>query len=243
MRHFPDQLARLQAGLDAVPVTEAALPAELLRRWVSADGRYRLEIQPAERLTGNAALARFVEEVRSVAGPDVTGTPVINIEAGRAVTTAFYEAFGAAGILITVLLYGVLRRVREVATVLAPLLLAGLLTTAFTVVFGIQFNFANIIALPLLMGIGVDSALHILHRYKTTGQDDVPLLATSSARAVLFSALTSAASFGNLAVSAHAGTASMGIMLTVGLTMTLLCTLVVLPALLQRYVEPSGSLT
>lgn len=243
MHHFPDQLERLEAGLDAGPITEEALPAELLRRWVSAEGHYRLEIQPAERLSGNAALASFVEDVRGVAGPDVTGTPVTNIEAGRAVTTAFYEAFGAAGILIIVLLYAILRRVREVATVLAPLLLAGLLTTAFSVVFGIQFNFANIIALPLLMGIGVDSALHILHRYKTTAQDDLPLLATSSARAVLFSALTSAASFGNLAVSEHAGTASMGIMLTVGLTTTLLCTLVVLPALLQRYVEPSGSLT
>ena len=243
MHHFPDQLARLRSGLEAGPVTEAVLPAELLRRWVSPDGRYRLEIQPVERLTSNAALASFVEDVRAVAGPDVTGTPVTNIEAGRAVTTAFYEAFGAAGVLITLLLFWILRRIREVAMVLAPLLLAGLLTTAFNVIFGLQFNFANIIALPLLMGIGVDSALHILHRYKTTAQDDVPLMATSSARAVLFSALTSAASFGNLAVSAHAGTASMGIMLTVGLTMTLLCTLVVLPALLQRYVEPSGSLT
>ena len=181
--------------------------------------------------------------VRSVTGPSATGTPVINIEASRAVTTAFYEAFGAAGVLIAALLYVILRRIGEVVIVLTPLLLAGLLTTAITVVADVPFNFANIIALPLLLGIGVDSALHIMHRYKTTGEDDVSLLASSSARAVLFSALTTAASFGNLATSPHAGTASMGVMLTIGLTMTLLCTLIVLPALLRRYVQPTGSLT
>ncbi|MEX2482901.1 MAG: MMPL family transporter, partial [Gammaproteobacteria bacterium] len=243
MHHFPDQLERLRRGLEAERITQDALPEPLLRRWVTEGGRYRLEIRPRDDTGSSQALARFVDEVRGVLGASVTGTPVINIEAGRAVTVAFYEAFAAAGVLITALLFCVLRRLREVAVVLTPLLLAGLLTTAINIALGIPFNFANIIALPLLLGIGVDSALHILHRYKTTGQDDAPLLATSSARAVLFSALTSAASFGNLAVSDHAGTASMGIMLTVGLSMTLLCTLVVLPALLRHFVEVSGSLT
>ena len=82
-----------------------------------------------------------------------------------------------------------------------------------------------------------DSALHIVHRYKHPGDDQRPLLRSSTARAVLFSALTTAASFGNLAVSPHDGTASMGVMLSVGLAMTLICMLVVLPALLDRFID------
>ncbi|MCB1747408.1 MAG: MMPL family transporter [Gammaproteobacteria bacterium] len=243
LHHFPAQLDQLADALDAQPFAFDDLPAALRARWKTADGRARLDITPAADLDDNTNLARFVAAVRSITGPSATGTPVINIEASRAVTTAFYEAFGAAGVLIAALLYVILRRIGEVVIVLTPLLLAGLLTTAITVVADVPFNFANIIALPLLLGIGVDSALHIMHRYKTTGEDDVSLLASSSARAVLFSALTTAASFGNLATSPHAGTASMGVMLTIGLTMTLLCTLIVLPALLRRYVQPTGSLT
>jgi len=243
MAHFPALLERLDDALAASSFTFEDLPEALRRRWVSADGLQRLEIAPSEDLDDNHALERFVNEVRAVTGPGATGTPIINVEASRAVTQAFYQAFATAGICITLLLTVILRRAREVAVVLAPLLLAGLLTTAVSVTLGMPFNFANIIALPLLMGIGVDSALHILHRYKTTGRDDVSLMASSSARAVLFSALTTTASFGNLATSPHAGTASMGVMLTVGLAMTLVCTLVVLPALLRRYVQPTGSLT
>jgi len=101
--------------------------------------------------------------------------------------------------------------------------------------FSLPFNFANIIALPLLLGIGVDSALHMLHRYKTALPANGNLLQTSTARAVLFSALTTTVSFGNLATSTHAGTASMGVMLTIGIVATLVCTLLVLPAMLKQF--------
>ncbi|MGR8918765.1 MAG: MMPL family transporter, partial [Gammaproteobacteria bacterium] len=188
----------------------------------------------------NAALVSFVEAVREVTGPAATGTPVINLEASRAVTDAFRQAFATAAVLIALILWLLLRRLGDVLVVLVPLTLAGLFTAALSVVAGVPFNFANIIALPLLMGLGVDGAIHILHRYKFPGGADRPLLKTSTARAVLFSALTTTASFGNLAASPHAGTASMGLMLTIGLTMTLLCTLIVLPALLRLWVTRAG---
>ena len=237
MRHFAPQLTLISAGLAASPIDIASLPEDLRRRWISDDGRFRIEILPALNLDDNDRLAAFVNAVRAITGPAATGTPVINIEASRAVTGAFYQAFASAFMLIALVLFVILRRIAEVLVVMAPLLLAGLLTTAATVWAGMSFNFANIIALPLLMGIGVDSALHILHRYKTPGPGDGSLLKTSTARAVLFSALTTTASFGNLAISTHAGTASMGVMLTIGLTLTILCTLIVLPALLKRFVK------
>lgn len=238
MHHFPEQLERLREALGAQAVEPNNLPAALKQLWVSADGRYRVEVRPADTLSTNAAMERFVDVARSVGGTTMTGAPVINVEASRAVLVAFTQAFATALVLISVLLWCIFGRIGEVLIALAPLLIAALVTTAIAVILQLPFNFANVIALPLLMGIGIDSAIHMMHRYKSPGRRDRSLLRTSTARAVLFSALTTTASFGNLAGSPHAGTASMGVMLSIGLGVTLLCTLIVLPALLHQFVTP-----
>ena len=121
--------------------------------------------------------------------------------------------------------------------ILLPILLAALFTGAISVLLGIPLNFANIIALPLLLGIGVDSGIHILHRLRSDPPANGILLASSSARAVVISALTTIFSIGNLAFSPHLGTASMGKLLTIGITMTLVCTLIVLPSLLAKQIK------
>lgn len=125
------------------------------------------------------------------------------------------------------------RSVVFVILVLAPLLLAGLFTGAATVLFGIPFNFANVVALPLLLGIGVDSNIHIVQRARAAQLTQHNILQTSTARAVLFSALTTLCSFGNLSFSPHQGTASMGQLLSIGLVFSVVCALLVLPALLH----------
>lgn len=232
---FDGRLALLNDSLAPEPFDVADLPADLRERWVAESGTRRLEIFPAAAADDPRAMKRFVESVREVLGDRITGTPVINIGASDAVVLAFIEAFSYAFIVITALLWLILRSFKDVAMVLSPLILAGLLTTAASVIFSLPFNFANIIALPLLLGIGVDSALHMLHRYRTALPDNGNLLQTSTARAVLFSALTTTVSFGNLATSSHAGTASMGIMLTIGIVATLVCTLLVLPAMLKQF--------
>ena len=187
-------------------------------------------------LNATGEMKRFVNTVRAVIGEAATGTPIVYLDGSDAVKLAFIQAFSYAFILITALLWVILRSMKEVAIVLTPLILAGLITSASSIVFSVPFNFANIIALPLLLGIGVDSALHILHRYKTALPENGNLLQTSTARAVFFSALTTTVSFGNLASSTHAGTASMGVMLTIGVVSTLICTLLVLPALLKQFI-------
>ena len=108
------------------------------------------------------------------------------------------------------------------------------MTGATSVLFSIPFNFANVIALPLLLGIGVDCGIHMAHRLRTSPHEGNNILRTSTARAVLFSALTTICGFGNLALSPHRGTASMGLLLTIGIGLTLICTLVVLPALMTK---------
>ena len=235
LNSFDGRLALLRDSLTPQPIAVTTLPEDIRQRWLSNNGRYRIEVYPATDITQTGEMKRFVEAVRTVLGDRATGTPVINLSGSDAVKLAFIQAFSYAFIVITVLLWVILRSLKEVGIVLSPLILAGLLTLAASVIFSIPFNFANIIALPLLLGIGVDSALHILHRYKTALPDNRNLLQTSTARAVFFSALTTTVSFGNLASSTHAGTASMGVMLTIGVVSTLICTLLVLPALLKQF--------
>jgi hypothetical protein len=153
-------------------------------------------------------------------------------EGGRAVIGAYRHAAVTAILAITLLLAAMLRQVAAVALVLAPLLLAAVLTVAATVLFALPFNFANVIVLPLLFGLGVASGLHIVLRARQAGPQRV--LLTSTPRAVLFSALTTVGSFGALALSSHKGTASMGLLLTIAIGLTIVCTLVVLPALLHE---------
>jgi uncharacterized protein len=145
------------------------------------------------------------------------------------VTHAFIVAGTIALATISVLLALVLRRLWDVLLVLAPLLLAGVLTLATSVLAGLPLNFANIIALPLLLGVGVAFDIYFVMRWRAGHSD---LLQSSTARAILFSALTTGTAFGSLALSNHPGTSAMGTLLILSLFYTLLCTFFVLPALL-----------
>jgi hopanoid biosynthesis associated RND transporter like protein HpnN len=225
------QIARLRSSLQARTVTVEELPVALAALWRSADGRYRVEIAPAEDLAAADASARFVSEVRSVL-PHATGLPVIQQEAGRSVVDAFRQAFITALVAIALLTLFIMRRLRDTLLVLTPVLLGTLLTVGATVLLDMPFNFANVIALPLLLGICVDNGIHIVHRHRAGTTPD-GVLASSTARAVVVSALTTVVTFGGLAFSGHPGMASMGKLLTLGLGIGLVCSLLTLPALLD----------
>jgi uncharacterized protein len=234
---LPAQMERLRTGLSADKITEKSLPPSLVERWVAKDGRYRVQVMPRADLNDNAALRRFVRAVQTVA-PDAVGFPVILLEAGDAVVSAFQEALALSLVLISLLLFILMRRLWDPLMILVSILLAGVLTCAAMVVFDIPFNFANVIALPLLLGIGVDSGIHIVHRIRTAPPEDGRLSNTSTARAIFFSTLTTIGGFGNLAFSPHRGMASMGKLLTIGILLTLICSVGVLPALITRRRRP-----
>jgi len=222
------QLDLLRDLLQAKPVNLDTLPEDLRRSWIAPDGRARVEAFPRGDARDNAVLERFVAAVRTVA-PDSTGTPVTIQESGRTISTAFVEAGIIAVAAITLLLGAVLRRARDVALVIAPLLLAAILTLAATIAIGMPLNYANVIAFPLLLGIGVAFDIYFVMNWRA-GQTDH--LQSSTARAVVFSALTTMTAFGSLALSNHPGTSEMGKLLSLSLACTLFCTLFVLPALL-----------
>ena len=223
-------LERLSGALQNEGFELSDLPAALSARWVAEDGTRRVEAFSRGDLDDLATMRRFVDEVRDVT-PHATGSPVMILESGDAVVGAFRQAFLIALVATLAVLTLLLRSVRDVGLVLIPLGLAGLATTATLVLLDEPFNFANVIGLPLLLGIGVDSGVHVLHRARSGAQNP---LGSSTQRAVVYSALTTLASFANLSFSPHPGTASMGRILAIGVAFTLLATLVVLPACLRR---------
>jgi len=221
-------LTELAASLSAQPVTRATLPDTLARDWVAPDGRAKVSVFPAGDGNDNAVLARFARAVLAEV-PHATGAPVTIQAAARSISSAFVTAGCLALAAIALLLFAVLRSSREVAFTLAPVALAGFLTLATCVLIGQPINFANIIAFPLLFGVGV--AFHIY--FVIAWRDGATrLLESPLARAVFFSALATGTAFGSVWLSDHPGTASMGKILMLSLAWTLVCALIFEPALL-----------
>src|SRR5882672_7274661 len=227
---LPAELGRLAAGLHAKPFGRDALPDNLAERWLASGGRELVEIVPAEDVSDNAAARRFVGAVRGVVAK-ATGLPVVYDEASGTVVRAFELAFLYALVMVSAIILVVLRDLKDVLLVMVPIVLAAVVTVGATVLISMPLNYANIIALPLLVGMGVDNGIHVVHRMRT---DSVAqLFDTSTMRAVLASGLTTVASFGNLAFSSHVGTASMGVLLALGLAISMAATLIMLPAWLN----------
>ena len=227
-------VAGLRASLEVGPVTLASLPADLRHDWIAPDGRARIQILPKEDMEDPAARARFADAVATVT-PLVSGAPIAMEQSGRVVIGAF--AFAGLGALAAIaLLLGVmLRRVLDSALVVAPLVVGAMATVVAAKLLGIALNFANVIALPLLLGIGVAFNIYFVVNWRSgvTGH-----LQSPTTRAVLFSAMTTGSAFGSLAVSPHLGTASMGLLLFLSLGLSVAATFVVLPAIFHLIGKP-----
>jgi predicted RND superfamily exporter protein len=221
-------LGQTRASLLAQPVAMKDLPNDLVRDWVTDDGRARIQVFPKGDSNENATLKRFAQAIQAMA-PQASGPPISVIEAGNIISGAFVQAGILALVAISVLLLLVLRSITEVAATLAPIVLSGFLTLGTCVLIQLPINFANIIAFPLLFGVGVAFHIYFVMAWRAGEQD---LLQSSLARAVLFSALATGAAFGSLWMSDHPGTASMGKVLMISLVWTLICALIFEPALL-----------
>jgi len=218
----------LHHSLEAKPTGRDDIPEGLRRNWISADGQALIEVAPEGDPNNNEVMINFAKAVKKVA-PGATGEPVAVQESGDTVVKAFIQAGIVALISISILLYIVLRRVTDVLLTLVPLLLAGLVTLEITVLIDMPLNFANIIALPLMLGLGVAFKIYFVMAWRggTTN-----LLQSSLTRAVFFSAMTTATAFGSLWLSHHPGTSSMGKLLAISLITTLCAAVLFQPALM-----------
>ncbi len=218
----------LHEALQPAKVTDANLPASIREKWITADGRARVEVLPKGELNSNTEISKFAGAVLKVE-PRATGGPISILESGNTIIKAFFEAGLWALISIAVLLWLTLRRIGDVLLTLIPLLVAAVVTLELVVAFGMQLNFANIIALPLLLGIGVAFKIYYMMSWRA-GYSQV--LQSPLTRAVFFSALTTATAFGSLWLSNHPGTSSMGKLLALSLVCTLAAAVLFQPILM-----------
>lgn len=219
---------RLLLSPDLSDITD--IPQDLRRRYVAPDGTARVEVFPKEDLRDNRAMRRFVRETQTVA-PTATGAPVLFVEAGDTVVRACLQATAIALAAAVVLFAFTLRSLLDAMLVMLPVALSAVLTAAGAVRFGIPLNLANLIALPLLLGLSIAFGVYLVRRIREARSVERTLL-SSTPRAVLLSALTTAVSFGSLVFSAHPGMASMGQLLMLALLVSLIANMLVLPAVM-----------
>ena len=223
-------IAQLRGFLTAQQISRDNLPAALKQLWVTPDGRARVEVAPKGDTNDTEVLRSFARAVLAVY-PNATGGPISILESSRTVVRAFLEAGFYALVSIAILLWIVLRRFGDVLLTLVPLLLAGVVTLEICVLIDMPLNFANIIALPLLLGVGVAFKIYYILAWRS-GRTN--LLQSSLTRAVIWSALTTATAFGSLWLSQHPGTSSMGKLLALSLACTLAAAVLFQPALMGK---------
>ena len=223
-------LDQIKNSLQAQPVSLKTLPADLVNSWKTKDGLIRVEALPRGDPNDNDTLRKFAAAVLT-AEPNAIGGPVSILKSGETVVKAFIHAGITALIVIGLLLWLALRRITDVLLTLVPLLVAGAVTLEICVLIGLPLNFANIVALPLLLGVGVAFKIYYVTAWRS-GRTN--LLQSSLTRAIFFSALTTATAFGSLWLSSHPGTASMGKLLALSLVTTLAAVLLFQPALMGK---------
>jgi hopanoid biosynthesis associated RND transporter like protein HpnN len=228
------KLAQMRMFLQAGPVTVDSLPADLKDVWITSDGRYRVEVFPKGDPNDNETLRTFARKVLE-AEPNAIGGPISILKSGDTIVVAFIQAGLLALVSICILLWIALRRISDVLLTVVPLLLAGVITMEICVLIGLPLNFANIIALPLLLGIGVAFKIYYIMAWRE-GQTN--LLQSSLTRAVIYSSLTTATAFGSLWLSSHPGTSSLGKLLALSLLTTMCAAVLFQPALMGRPRDP-----
>ena len=221
-------LERLRLQLEPQPITAETIPGDLAREWVTPEGLARVRVLPKGDPDDTEVLRDFVAAVLAIE-PNATGEAVALYESRNTVIRAFVEAGIFSLSVIAVLLWIALRRIGDVLLTLVPLLVAGVVTLECCVVFGVPLNFANIIALPLLLGVGVAFKIYYIMAWRA---GKTALLQSALTRAVIFSAMTTATAFGSLWMSGHPGTSSMGKLMALALVCTMAAAVLFQPALM-----------
>jgi len=229
-------LEQLRQQLAPQKISIETLPPDIAREWITGDGRARIRVLPKGDPDETAVLRDFVTSVLAIE-PNATGEAVALYESGNTVVRAFIEAGIFALSAIAVLLWITLRRIGDVLLTLVPLVIAGVVTLELCVIIDLPLNFANIIALPLLLGVGVAFKIYYIMAWRS---GKTALLQSVLTRAVTYSAMTTAVAFGSLWMSSHPGTSSMGKLMALALLCTMAAAVLFQPALMgpPRKAEP-----
>ena len=231
---LPAKLSMMKESLNAVKVGEADVPEELKARFVGKTGKLLLQVAPKKEIFEHGPLKEFVAEVKGVA-PAATGEPVMVLESLTVLRDAYLTAFAYAFAGIAVILLINFKSIRFALLGSIPLLAGLLLMVGGMKLIGVSFNSANIIVLPLILGVGIDSAIYIINRYRQGNESPGQVACSSTGVGVFLNALTILFSFGALMVARHQGVFSIGAVMSLGMVASVAVFLVFLPALLSLW--------
>jgi len=248
---LPEQIKQFSGGMTAIPpemgnlanpkalepVSEQDLSPAFYSRYVSPEGKWLLKVFPREAVWDEKPLEEFVSQVRSI-DPEVTGTPLQNYEASRAIWNSYLEAGGYALVAVLALLWWDFRTIHESLIALLPAACGLVATLGILGWTNVPLNQANMIMLPLLLGLGVDGGVHVIHDYRS--QTGGYRITGACVRSIVLTAATSIVGFGSLMVASHRGLFSLGLVLTVGVTGAMITSLIALPSLLSMLTPPGS---
>jgi hypothetical protein len=233
-RFSADLLARLHSLAeisDPEPVSPADLTPALVGRFISPHGKWLLQVYPKSQIWDIKPLEQFISDVRSV-DPEATGTPLQTYEASKAIKHSYESAGIYALIAVCVLLLIDFRNLRDCFLALLPPLAGMALMFGVLGLFNLDLNPANLIVLPLVVGLGVDGGVHVIHDFRSQSQSGPYTPSASVINAILVNSTTTMVGFGSMMIAAHRGLYSLGLVLTIGVGTSLLVSIIMVPAIL-----------
>ncbi len=229
---YRNLMDELKANAEAQPVRLEEIPQNLRERYLSPKGKYVIHIYPSVDIWNLEARQKYLSDLRSV-DPNVTGTAVHMFESTRLMTEGYVKGGLYAMTAIIIYVFFLFRNLRTVFFVLLPVIAGSIWTVGIMELVGLKLNMANLVILPLILGIGVVNGIHITHRYREEEDKLASVLGKSTGQAVVLSSLTTMIGFGSLMVADHSGVYSLGMVLTLGVFNCLVASITFLPALLK----------
>jgi hopanoid biosynthesis associated RND transporter like protein HpnN len=229
---FRAKITDLQSAVNPTPVSISELPEKLRKRFVSPNGKYLLLVFPDINIWEKPAMEKFLSELRSV-DAEVTGNAVHMYESTQLMISGYINGGIYAMVAIIIFILLSFRNLRTTFFILLPTIVGSIWTVGIMELIGVRFNLANLVILPLIIGIGVVNGVHIVHRFREDSDGGTTVLSKSTGQAVVLSSLTTIIGFGSLMVADHQGVYSLGLVLSIGVGSCMLTSITLLPALLK----------
>ena len=229
---YRDKIADLKMNVDVVPVSVAEIPESLRKRYVSRNGVYLITAYPSVDVWNIGQREEFVKQLRQV-DPSVTGNAIHMFESTRLMRDGYIQGGIYAMVAIFIYILVSFGNIRATLIVLLPVVVGSMWTLGIMDLVGVSLNLANLVILPLIIGIGVVNGVHIVHRYREETDKSINILSKSTGQGVVLSSLTTMIGFGSLMVADHQGVYSLGLVLTLGVGCCLMASITVLPSILR----------
>jgi uncharacterized protein len=229
---YRGKISDLRKNANPQPVVIDELPIEMRKRFISNKGRFLISIFPSVDFWDIDQRNLFLAQLREV-DPDVVGNAVHMFESSRLMKEGYVNGGIYAMAAIVVFVFMTFKNVKTTVFVFLPVVVGSLWTLGIMDLVGVRFNLANLVILPLILGIGVVNGIHIIHRYREEPDKTVPVLSKSTGQAVVLSSLTTMIGFGSMMVADHQGIFSLGLVLTIGVGSCLVASVTIVPAFLK----------